>query len=70
MFNASMAPQPARELFDEFVAMTRKMYIAEKVQTGRFGALMEVALVNHGPVTIIFDSPASGNNNKAEELDD
>lgn len=30
-----------------------------KVKTGRFGALMDVALVNHGPVTIILDTAES-----------
>ncbi|MGD9133173.1 MAG: D-aminoacyl-tRNA deacylase [Desulfobacterales bacterium] len=29
------------------------------VQTGRFQAMMEVALVNDGPVTIIIESPPS-----------
>lgn len=31
-----------------------------RVETGEFGALMDVALVNHGPVTILLDSRADG----------
>ena len=30
--------------------------IGKKIQTGTFGAMMDVALVNDGPVTIIMDS--------------
>ncbi len=30
------------------------------VETGEFGAMMQVALVNDGPVTLIVDSPAKG----------
>jgi len=36
--------------------MVRSMHAPEKVQTGVFGAMMQVELVNDGPVTIILDS--------------
>jgi len=44
----------AGELYEYFVKQVRSLGIA--VATGRFGAMMEVALINHGPVTIILES--------------
>merc|ERR1711916_120396 len=56
IFNRSMAPEQARVLFDRFVELAREAVGEKRVSTGRFGTLMEVGLVNHGPVTIILDS--------------
>ena len=47
-------PQKANALYDYFVEKIRKIGIS--AQTGRFRAMMEVALINHGPVTIIVES--------------
>ena len=53
-FTASATPNIARTMVDE---MKRQLetYLPGKVQTGEFGAHMEVSLVNDGPVTIILD---------------
>ncbi|QDP98221.1 D-tyrosyl-tRNA(Tyr) deacylase [Microlunatus elymi] len=49
------APRPISEpLVDEFAAALRELGAA--VQTGVFGAEMEVSLINSGPVTILLDS--------------
>ena len=49
------APGPVSEpVFDAFVAAVRER--GASVSTGCFGARMEVALVNDGPVTVIVDS--------------
>ena len=48
-------PEKANELYKHFVAEARKMIA--NVQTGRVKAKMDVELVNHGPVTIIQESP-------------
>jgi D-tyrosyl-tRNA(Tyr) deacylase len=48
-------PEQAIPLYEYFVAELQKLSASE-VQTGRFGADMQVALVNDGPVTIIMDS--------------
>jgi D-tyrosyl-tRNA(Tyr) deacylase len=45
----------AAALYENFVSCLRRTGAA--VQTGRFGADMQVALINDGPVTIIVDSP-------------
>lgn len=43
-----------------YEAMIRRLgeLLGKPVQTGRFGAMMHVALVNDGPVTLIIDSKA------------
>jgi D-tyrosyl-tRNA(Tyr) deacylase len=43
-------------LFDAFVAALREL--GAEVDTGRFGAMMAVDLVNTGPMTLIIDQPA------------
>jgi D-tyrosyl-tRNA(Tyr) deacylase len=48
------SPQKANELYEYFVAESRKF--VTNVQTGRFQAMMDVELVNDGPVTIILES--------------
>ena len=48
-------PEQAIPLYEEFVAkLAAASYI--QPQTGRFGAMMDVELINDGPVTIIIDS--------------
>ena len=53
-FIEAAAPLEANRLYDFFVAAARKQLL--KVETGRFQAMMEVELVNDGPVTILLDS--------------
>lgn len=48
-FTSAAAPELARRLFDHAVASARAHHA--EVATGRFGANMQVALVNDGPVT-------------------
>ena len=47
-------PVEANRLYEYFVAQAEKQL--EKVETGRFQAMMDVELVNDGPVTILLDS--------------
>jgi len=53
-FLESARPDKAADYYDEFVTYLRQNRF--KVETGKFGATMEVALVNDGPTTIILDS--------------
>lgn len=48
-------PELARPLFDQFVALLSE-HLGKPVPRGVFGADMEVALVNDGPVTLCIDS--------------
>lgn len=49
-FGAAAAPDEGRRLYDYFVDKARAAH--PQVQTGRFGADMQVHLVNDGPVTV------------------
>lgn len=53
-FIRAAAPDEANRLYEFFVSEARKQI--EKVETGRFQAMMHVELVNDGPVTILLDS--------------
>ena len=53
---AMFGPGQAAPLWESFVVRVGSEYIADRVKDGRFGAFMEVALVNDGPVTISLDS--------------
>jgi D-tyrosyl-tRNA(Tyr) deacylase len=48
-------PAQGEALYTRFVDRVRRNGVA--VETGRFGAMMAVALVNDGPVTLVVDSP-------------
>ncbi|HKQ97674.1 MAG TPA: D-aminoacyl-tRNA deacylase [Candidatus Polarisedimenticolia bacterium] len=52
-FERAAAPAEAERLYDGFVERLRRT--ALPVETGRFRALMEVDLVNDGPVTLIVE---------------
>ena len=53
-YNEAAPPEMAERLYEYFVAALRKL--GAPVATGRFQAMMEVNLLNNGPVTIILDS--------------
>ena len=53
-FVKAAEPEGAGELYEYFVKQIRSLGIT--VATGRFKAMMEVALINEGPVTIILES--------------
>jgi D-tyrosyl-tRNA(Tyr) deacylase len=56
-FDAAAAPERARQLYEYFVARLRAGGLP--CQTGRFQEMMQVELVNDGPVTILLDSTKS-----------
>jgi len=49
-------PETAIPLYEQLIDEFKKVLGGKKVQTGIFGADMQVYLVNNGPVTIILDS--------------
>ncbi len=53
-FDNAMEPEKAERMFEEFVLDLSKVH--PKVQTGVFGAKMDVELTNDGPVTFMIDS--------------
>ncbi|MBA3848984.1 MAG: D-tyrosyl-tRNA(Tyr) deacylase [Opitutus sp.] len=54
-FNAAARPEIARPLHELFQRQLAQR-LGRPVQTGEFGAMMEVSLVNDGPVTLVIDS--------------
>ena len=54
-FNRSARPEIAEPLYGEFVTLLSKE-LGREVPTGEFGAMMEIDLLNDGPVTIIIDT--------------
>lgn len=54
-FFGAARPEVARPLFDYFVDCLRQNGVPD-VQTGEFGADMQVRLLNDGPVTILLDT--------------
>ncbi|VDD74994.1 unnamed protein product [Mesocestoides corti] len=56
-FHLAMAPDASKTLYEAFLVKVRKEYQdADKVKDGIFGAMMDVSLVNDGPVTVTLDS--------------
>lgn len=53
-FSAAAAPEDGARLYEHFAARLAALSIA--VETGRFGADMQVSLVNDGPVTLWVES--------------
>jgi len=54
-FNQAARPEHAKSLYEQFIAQLATA-LGRPVATGEFGAMMDVALVNDGPVTLIIDS--------------
>ena len=51
-FHKAAKPEDAKLLYDEFMTEFKKVFL--RVEEGKFGAFMEIALVNKGPITFNF----------------
>lgn len=56
-FHLAMQGNEAQFLYNKLLEKLRTAYDASKIKDGKFGAMMEVAIVNSGPVTIEIESP-------------
>lgn len=54
-FVEAAQPEKAKILYEKFVNKF-KLELGEKLQTGVFGAKMQISLVNEGPVTFVLDT--------------
>jgi D-tyrosyl-tRNA(Tyr) deacylase len=54
-YSNAEAPQKALLVFEDFVSKIKEIYPG-KIETGKFQAMMDVEIINHGPVTILLDS--------------
>ncbi len=64
-----MSPSEAQEMFDRLVSQVKSAYSDDKVSEGQFGAMMDVSLVNDGPVTLMLDSKNRENRDPATLVD-
>jgi D-aminoacyl-tRNA deacylase len=55
-FSRAASPEPAQQLYQQFVEKLRKSNL--RVETGEFGAMMQVSIENDGPVTLILEQEA------------
>ena len=53
-FTTAAKPEQAKQGFDLLVAMVKSKH--EKVETGEFGADMQISLLNDGPVTFWLET--------------
>lgn len=58
-FDMAAPPAEAERLYERFVEQSRALGV-KKVETGEFGAHMDVLVNNNGPVTIIIDTEKIG----------
>lgn len=63
-FHRAMSTDAARQMFNEIVEIIKTAYPSGLVQTGAFGELMSVEMINDGPVTLVFES---NNGNKEQQ---
>ncbi|RPA79052.1 hypothetical protein BJ508DRAFT_416149 [Ascobolus immersus RN42] len=66
-FHHSAPASHALPLYTYFHDKVKSLYTPERVKDGVFGAMMQVALVNDGPVTIEMDVPANSHKAEMEE---
>jgi len=55
-FHLAMKAETSKQFYQDFVESVRTKYQSDRVKDGVFGAMMDVSLVNEGPVTLILDS--------------
>ncbi len=55
-FDEAANGETARRVYEDFVSDIKNKYDQTKIKTGIFAAMMEVLLINDGPVTILLDS--------------
>ena len=60
-FHLAMAGDASKQFYSEFLADLKKQHVGgeTRVKDGVFGAMMQVNIVNDGPVTIELEAPPS-----------
>jgi D-aminoacyl-tRNA deacylase len=54
-FITAAPPEQAKQLYEQFVELLKTKAGTIAVETGEFGAMMDVELINDGPVTLILE---------------
>lgn len=55
-FTEAAVPELAKELYEDFINRVKLNIGEDKVKSGVFGAMMDVKIINDGPVTILVES--------------
>ncbi|MBP7553803.1 MAG: D-tyrosyl-tRNA(Tyr) deacylase [Spirochaetes bacterium] len=55
-FDKAANGETARVIYENFLTALKSVIITDKIKTGIFAEMMEVNLINDGPVTILLDS--------------
>ncbi|MBK8946782.1 MAG: D-tyrosyl-tRNA(Tyr) deacylase [Ignavibacteriae bacterium] len=55
-FNKAAKPEIAEKLYNLFILEMKKLLGSSKIKMGIFGAMMEVKIINDGPVTVLVES--------------
>ena len=58
-FSHAMGPGEAEKCYADFVGRVRAILGEDRVEDGKFGAMMEISLVNDGPVTLTIEPPSA-----------
>ena len=66
-YKLAMKAAQAESMYNRFLEMLRSQYQSDKVLDGVFGALMDVGLVNDGPVTLLIESSPQPEKNGDED---
>ena len=54
-YSGAETPEAASAIFEDLILKMKEIF-SGRVETGKFQAMMDVEIVNHGPVTILLDS--------------
>jgi D-aminoacyl-tRNA deacylase len=54
-FSQAAKPDDAERLYDYTIEQAKQTYHADNIQTGQFGADMQISLLNDGPVTFMLE---------------
>lgn len=68
-FHLAMQGEQAQCLYEKLLKQLGEVYDSNKIKDGKFGAMMEVNIVNSGPVTIEIESPSSSKTNSTKNDD-
>ena len=55
-YKLAMKSNEAQIMYNQFLDMLKEGYETDKIHDGAFGEMMDVELVNDGPVTLVIDS--------------
>eukprot|EP00585_Thalassiosira_rotula_P006288 CAMPEP_0196149118 /NCGR_PEP_ID=MMETSP0910-20130528/29163_1 /TAXON_ID=49265 /ORGANISM="Thalassiosira rotula, Strain GSO102" /LENGTH=176 /DNA_ID=CAMNT_0041411981 /DNA_START=113 /DNA_END=643 /DNA_ORIENTATION=+ len=55
-YKLAMKADQAQTMYSKFLEMLKEGYEKDRIMDGKFGEMMDVGLVNDGPVTLVIDS--------------